>query len=201
MVKKRLSSDERRLRILEAATKTFAEMGYAEASMDRIARASEITKPVLYDHFESKEALLVVVLEAIRDKLLSEGRKASALPGTRERQVRAAVEAFLTLAQESPHAVRVLVSVAHGDPVAAKLARAVQSAAVQQIAAMLERGAPEAPEWMLSAAAQFVLGGLHATALRWLDDPSVKVDALVDLIAALCWGGLSAFERVPAAPV
>ena len=83
--------------------------------------------------------------------------------------------------------MRILVAVSYGDPIVAKLAREVQSAAVHQIAAMLKQTAPEAPDWMLSAAAQFVLSGLHAIALWRFDNKAVKTEGLVELIAAICW--------------
>jgi AcrR family transcriptional regulator len=194
MGKRRLSSDERRLRILQAAVTTFARRGYAEASMEEIARASDITKPVLYDHFASKDALLVAVLESVRDTLLAEGEKALQTSLSRELQVHAAVEAFLTLAENSPDAVKVLVAVEYGHPEAAKAARAVQSIAAARIAAMLKRSSPDMPDWMLSAGANFVMSGLHAIALWWLDNRTVEKKALVDLIAGIAWKGLSALE-------
>lgn len=198
MGKRRLTSDERRRRILEAAVATFARSGYGEASMDEIARASDITKPVLYDHFASKEALLAAVLEGVRDTLLTEGEKALQSSLSHGLQVHAAVEAFLTLAQTSPDAVKVLVAVAYGHPEAAKAARAVQSIAAQRIADMLKRSSSDMPDWSLSATARFVMSGLHAIALWWLDNPSVEKKALVDLIASVVWMGVSTLGGGPA---
>ena len=43
------------------------------------------------------------------------------------------------------------------------------------------------PDWMLSAAAKFIMSGLHAIALWWLDNRTVEKEALVDLIAGLAW--------------
>jgi AcrR family transcriptional regulator len=172
-------------------------MGYAEASMEDIARAAGITKPVLYDHFKSKEALFAAVLERVRDRLLAEGEKASQAPFSRDLQVRAAVEGFLSLAEASPDDMRVLVAIHPGDSSAAAIARVVQSTAVLSIAAMLKRNAPNAPEWTLSAASEVVLSSLHAIALWWLDNRTVEKKALVDLIATILWNGISAIEARP----
>jgi len=76
-------------------------------------------------------------------------------------------------------------------PEAAKAARAVQSIAALRIAAMLKRSSPDMPDWMLSAAAKFIMSGLHAIALWWLDNKTVEKKALVDLIAGLAWQGVS----------
>ena len=57
-----------------AATRLFARRGYDRASMSGIAAGAGITKPVLYDHFASKEALFETLLRSIRDDLLAKGR-------------------------------------------------------------------------------------------------------------------------------
>ena len=43
--------------MIEAATEIFARRGYHDASMDEIAAAAGITKPMLYSYFGSKEGL------------------------------------------------------------------------------------------------------------------------------------------------
>ena len=50
-------------RILQSAHKLFRRKGYARISMDEIASATRVTKRTLYQHFESKDALLSAVLE------------------------------------------------------------------------------------------------------------------------------------------
>ncbi len=59
--------DNRRRRvakILRNARRLFARDGYDRVSMDRIAAACGLTKPVLYYYFEDKRAVLLAVLEA-----------------------------------------------------------------------------------------------------------------------------------------
>ena len=61
--RRRLTAEERRAKILSAAVQAFATDGYDRTSMDHIAALSKVTKPVLYDHFPSKQALFLTVLE------------------------------------------------------------------------------------------------------------------------------------------
>ena len=49
--------------MVAAATRIFGRRGYAAASMDEIARASGITKPMLYAYFDSKEGLYLACME------------------------------------------------------------------------------------------------------------------------------------------
>jgi AcrR family transcriptional regulator len=69
--RRRLSAAARRELIEQAATRVFAEHGYAGASIDEIARRSGVTPPVVYDHFASKLTLFTRLLERTRDELLA----------------------------------------------------------------------------------------------------------------------------------
>jgi AcrR family transcriptional regulator len=61
--RKRLPAEERKKIILEAASRTFVELGYQKALMDTIAKRSGVTKPIIYRHFPSKLDLLLAILE------------------------------------------------------------------------------------------------------------------------------------------
>ncbi|MDR7543756.1 MAG: helix-turn-helix domain-containing protein [Armatimonadota bacterium] len=49
----------RRRQILEAATRVFADKGYAAATVRDIARAARIAEGTIYNYFKSKEDLLI----------------------------------------------------------------------------------------------------------------------------------------------
>ncbi|HEX9506021.1 MAG TPA: helix-turn-helix domain-containing protein, partial [Acidimicrobiia bacterium] len=59
----RLASDQRRRQLLDVACAEFADRGFHATSMDDLALAAGVTKPVFYQHFDSKRALFVAVLE------------------------------------------------------------------------------------------------------------------------------------------
>jgi len=75
----RLRGEERRALILQRAKRVFARSTYAEASTGELARASEVTEPMLYKHFGSKKGLFLAVLrefgtqflEMLQERLLS----------------------------------------------------------------------------------------------------------------------------------
>lgn len=52
-----------RERMLEVATREFAERGYDGASLEAIVMACEISKNLIYHYFESKEGLFIAVME------------------------------------------------------------------------------------------------------------------------------------------
>ena len=62
-----MTAEARREVIEQAALEVFAERGYHGASVDEIARRSGVTPPVVYDHFESKQALHRHMLEQMEE--------------------------------------------------------------------------------------------------------------------------------------
>jgi AcrR family transcriptional regulator len=63
--------------MLDAATRIFAKRGFRDASMDEIAEACGITKPMLYAYFESKEGLFSAAADRASDTLRANVRAAS----------------------------------------------------------------------------------------------------------------------------
>lgn len=57
-------------RILDAALKVFSASGYAGASMDAVAIAAGLSKPTLYQYFDSKEQLFSTMMLQKRDDML-----------------------------------------------------------------------------------------------------------------------------------
>ncbi|HEY3485357.1 MAG TPA: helix-turn-helix domain-containing protein, partial [Ilumatobacteraceae bacterium] len=74
----RLSAPARREQILDVALEVLGRAGYHGASMNDIAEAAGVTKPVLYQHFESKRELYRAVMEEVGNRLLSSIAKATA---------------------------------------------------------------------------------------------------------------------------
>lgn len=62
---------DRERRILDAALKVFAEQGYSGTTMDAVAAASGLSKPTLYQYFDSKEALFQAMMLGKRDQMLT----------------------------------------------------------------------------------------------------------------------------------
>ena len=66
----RMRGEERRAFILKRAKEVFARYGYADASTSELARASEVTEPMLYKHFGSKKGLFLAVLSEFAAQFL-----------------------------------------------------------------------------------------------------------------------------------
>ena len=60
-------SEERKTQILAAATKVFTERGFADARMDDIVSEAGLSKGALYWYFDSKDAIIISILDQIFD--------------------------------------------------------------------------------------------------------------------------------------
>jgi AcrR family transcriptional regulator len=68
---------EREQQMVEVASALFAERGFGGVSMDDIAKASGITKPMLYAYFDSKEGLFAACAQVAGEHLRDELREVS----------------------------------------------------------------------------------------------------------------------------
>lgn len=62
-MRKRLSGAGRRQALLDVATAVAAEHGMGGVNMAVIARRAGVTRPVVYDHFATREELLIALIE------------------------------------------------------------------------------------------------------------------------------------------
>jgi AcrR family transcriptional regulator len=120
---RRLPRAEREAEMLEAAGEAFASHGFHEASMDAIARAAGISKPMLYNYFGSKHGLYVAYVERSGRLLIQGMREAASPDAPATGRLRAGILAFLTYAEEHSSGWTVLhrEALAQGGPLAAEV--------------------------------------------------------------------------------
>ena len=68
---RRLPRAEREAQMLRAAATLFASHGFHATSMDDVAAACGVTKPMVYSYFGSKEGLMTTLLEQTGNMLLA----------------------------------------------------------------------------------------------------------------------------------
>lgn len=88
--------------IISAAIDLFNTNSYHATSMQDIARAVAIKKPSLYHHFESKEAILLAILEAGMDRLISNLEEIVASDVDCASKLRAAIRAHARIIADNP---------------------------------------------------------------------------------------------------
>src|SRR5580704_9006247 len=84
---RRLTAGQRRRQLFAVALELFAQRGYRATTMDDIAEAAGVTKPLVYQHFSSKRALYLELVDSIAQELVGAVRRAVAAAEGPRRQV------------------------------------------------------------------------------------------------------------------
>jgi AcrR family transcriptional regulator len=100
-----------RTRILDEATRLFAEQGYSATSIRQVVQAVHCTKPAVYYYFRNKEDLFRQVVQQHVDALSALIASYVSRPGPIRPRMHEALMTFVEHAQRNPHAMRLLQSV------------------------------------------------------------------------------------------
>lgn len=193
--RRRLAAPARRTRILAAALEAFACGGYGSTSMADIAQASGVTRAVLYDHFTSKKAVFLAVVEQQNALFLGHVGARIAGEGTARERMRGTMDAVFRFAESHPDAWRVLFGNAtHGDAGLDATWREIRAARVSAVAALLAADAraagldrdPAQAEIMI----EMLLAALSGAVAWWREHPDAPRSSLVDAGTELLWTGL-----------
>jgi len=107
--RKRLTGEERRAAILDAALEVFSKRGYHATSIDDIAREGGVSKALIYEHFASKHDLYGELLEQHAGELFSVLAEAISEAGTTaSARLAEGFEAFYGFVEEHGVAWRML---------------------------------------------------------------------------------------------
>lgn len=104
--------DDKRRRILDAATSLFARYGYRRTSVDLLAAEAGVAKPTLYAYFTDKEDVFRAVCVDVCEGILTRAEAARDDGGPIEARLSAVLGAKFTFVHElvhaSPHAAEIL---------------------------------------------------------------------------------------------
>jgi AcrR family transcriptional regulator len=171
------SRSGRRALIERAATRLFAQRGYAATSVEHVAAAAGISKPMLYRDFDSKRDLCVALLERYRDELVEASLSRFDPSGSDWRkQIAAMGDAWLGWVEENPDAARLLLMPIQGDPDVERTQRELHTRQSQTQAALLRELAPRLDEAEAEPLAE-ALRASHVSVAMWrLEHPDAPRD-------------------------
>ena len=184
---RRLRRAERREQILSAATLAFARAGFAATSLDDIASEAQVTRVILYRHFESKADLYRAVLRRACARLVA----ATGAPGFHA----ASLEALLTAASDEPAAFRLLFHHAPREP---EFRQEVDELRAESIALTHSQLAPRIPDpaWERWASTLVPTVAVEAV-VAWLDAGQPDRATAAARIAAAVSGVIEAARSEP----
>lgn len=198
-VRRRLSAQDRRSQIVEAAAEIFIQRGYQGTSLEDIATHLGVTRPLIYHYFRDKDALYLEVLTRSRaalDAAIAGGVDPAATPGE---QLRGGIRGYFRFVQENAPMWELLFGggTAVAGPVAAEATRQ-RFETSEKIALLVAVAAPHVPAALANAYAHAVSGAGEALTRWWQHHPEVSLDEVVDLHVTTVWTGLEHLADPPA---
>ena len=182
-------SIDRRRQILDTALTSFSVSGYHNTSMNDIAEALSMTKPVVYQYFDSKRALYLELLRFVGDDLVTTVTASVAGSNSPHDQAEQGMIAYFTWVANNKEAFALLFeSSARVDAEFTDIVSEFEDAAARAIAPFIHAN--------ISADDQvtFAIGlvGMAETVSRQVLRHGRDFDpvALGRAVAALAWGGL-----------
>ncbi len=173
----RLSARRRRELIVRAAAQQFARHGYAGTRLDDVAAAAKVTKPIVYRHFDSKQALYLALLRKHEEDLTSFFTGPDGAPAP----VPAILDSWLDYVRENSHAWLMLFRDSSGDDEIRAVRRRVSLRAREVLAGFIaERGTPAE---QVEPTAEMLRSALAGLALWWIDHPDVPKPVLLEVAA------------------
>ena len=185
----RLPAIERKEQLLDLALQVFATKGYHETSMTDIAELAGVTKPVVYQHFESKRALYLAIIDNVGKKMISEITQAtSQAPDGKSKAEQGTIAFFRWVANDSNSFKFLYDSGTRNDPEFAEAVKQVTKSSADAIAPLI---AIELDATHLRTLAHGVVGASEGVARHLLaTKPTFNPDVVGKQVADLLWAGL-----------
>jgi AcrR family transcriptional regulator len=183
------SPSGRRGQILDTALTSFSVAGYHNTSMNDIAEALSITKPVVYQYFDSKRALYLELLRFVGDDLVTTVTNAVAGSDDPHTQTEQGMIAYFTWVANNKDAFALLYeSSARVDAEFTDIVSEFEDAAARAIAPFIHANISADDQVTLAIGLVGMAETVSRQVLRHGRD--FDPEALGRAIAALAWGGL-----------
>jgi AcrR family transcriptional regulator len=181
----------RRGELLEAAIDVIRREG-ADVTMEEMATAGGISKPILYRHFVDRDGLVSAITEtalveigAILDEKIREART-DAPP----QSIRATIDAFFEYIEREPQLYRFIVDsdAKRGNMATVAFAEQIAERVAETLAAGLaDNGLDPTPATIWGRA---IVGMVQNTAAWWIGGADIRRSEAVDALTNLVWVGI-----------
>jgi AcrR family transcriptional regulator len=189
--RRRLPRDERVAQLLDVAQSLFADRGYAATSIDLIARTAGVSRPVVYDHFGSKDGIYFACVRRARGEFHTAIIAGIVgVDGLAER-LYAGLDACFAFIESDPDRWAVMFRGVALTGEAADEAVRLRFETVGMLAAMIQDAVPDAPPHRVEAFAHALSGAGEQMERWWRARPEMTREEVVDHLHRFAWFGIS----------
>src|ERR1700723_1657969 len=192
---RRLTAGQRRRQLVAVALELFAQRGYRATTMDDIAEAAGVTKPLVYQHFSSKRALYLELVNSVAQELVIAVRSAVMQADGPRQQVEMGFAAYFGLVISREAEFRLLYGRDHADDEElGRALRTVEDAIAEAIEPLIDAGLNNEHRRLLAYA---VVGMAEGASRRFMEQRTTSGESVEDeaprlaqRMADLAWAGL-----------
>jgi AcrR family transcriptional regulator len=190
--RRRLTGPERAAQVLDVAEELLTAKGYDRTSVEDIAQAAGVSRPIVYGHHGSKEGVYLACMERARRRLVDDYRAALVGVSDPRAQLRVTADVWFSLVERDP--ARWLALFGAEAPFNGELRDQLQATRSRNAPAYVHavRGwvRPDVSEDQVAATASLIYGAGHSMARWWISNPHVSRAEIVDQYTEFCWHGL-----------
>ena len=183
---------ERRTQLLDAAVDVIRERGPG-VTMEQLAKAGGVTKPILYRHFGDRDGLIGAIAERFAADLLVSVTTPLAAEADAHDLLRSTVDSYVGFIEREPNLYRFMAQHVpdRGDDVVQM--RSLIDLIAKQVAIVAGDRLREAGRDSGAAVpwAYGIVGLVHQAGDWWVNDRSMSRETLVDHLVTLLWQGLA----------
>ena len=186
-----MTGRERREQLIGVGRKHFADKGFEGTTIEEIAASAGVSKPVLYQHFDSKQDLYLALIDEVGQRMITAISKATAGATSGKTMTELGFQAYFRwVAQDHDAFLLLFATQANRDAAATKAIRTITSEAASAIAPLI---AVEIDHEKQRTIAHGLVGLAEGVSRRLVErGEDFDPDELGRLVANLAWAGLRA---------
>ena len=171
--------------VLDAAERVMAEDGYEGASVARLVEEAGIPASSIYHYFESKEGVLLAVMERGSERLLAELPRPTERIGSTTDHLRVMTSALTEALERHPNFLRILLVFATQPPAAGDgkvhaVVNRVRDRARERLREQLAIAFGDDPsDPVIEQVARFAFAAIDGAFVAHQSDPKVKIEGVL----------------------
>lgn len=193
--RRRMPRAERNRQLLEVAESVFADRGIAAASMEEIADRAGVTKPILYDHFGSKDGLLAAVIARAGAELGEAVEAAVGGAETPDHALARGLRAYFTFIQKHRRAWLALLNETATNSAGAEALERIRRERARFIAALIAAEVPGSDMTRAMTYAEAVIGACERLATAPHGTEVLSPEQLTSHLMDVMWLGFAAVRE------
>jgi AcrR family transcriptional regulator len=191
---------DRAEQLLATAEEVFVERGLHAASMDEVAERAGVTKPVLYDHFGSKDGVLAAVMGRLGGRLRAATVAAVAGAGDPREALHRGLVTYFRFLDDHANGWSLLLTGLSASGEAARAVEEVRRTQAGYIASLIAAELAPAHADRADVYAHAVVGAAERIATVRRQDTSLTAERASTELLDLLWLGFAGLRGEPAPP-